>query len=162
MSAQVKVVMGSISDWPTMKMACDVLDQLKVEYDKEVISAHRMPNEMAAFAQSAREAGIKIIIAGAGGAAHLPGMIAANTIVPVIGVPMQTHALGGMDSLLSICQMPAGVPVATMSIGNSGAKNAALMASEILATHDQALAGRLQNYRKKQHDAAVESSAHLD
>lgn len=162
MSAQVKVVMGSISDWPTMKMACDVLDQLQVEYDKEVISAHRMPNEMAAFAQNAREAGVKVIIAGAGGAAHLPGMIAANTIVPVIGVPIQTHALGGMDSLLSICQMPAGVPVATMSIGNSGAKNAALMASEVLATHDQALAERLQNYRKEQHDEAVESSARLD
>lgn len=162
MSAQVKIVMGSISDWPTMKQACDILDQLKVEYDKEVISAHRMPNEMANVAQNARKDGFKVIIAGAGGAAHLPGMIAANTVVPVIGVPMQTHALGGMDSLLSICQMPAGVPVATMSIGNAGAKNAALMASEILATQDSSLAQRLLDYRKAQHDSAVESSARLD
>ena len=121
-----------------------------------------MPTELMKFGQTARERGIKVIIAGAGGAAHLPGMLAANTIIPVIGVPIQTHALGGMDSLLSIGQMPAGVPVATMAIGAAGARNAALMACEMLALNDDALADRLVDYRRQQHDAAVESSAHLE
>ena len=153
MNAQISVVMGSISDWSTMKLTGEILDKLNVPYEKKVISAHRMPDELMNFSKAARERGIKVIIAGAGGAAHLPGMLAANTIIPLIGVPIQTHALGGMDSLLSIVQMPAGVP---------GARNAALMACEMLALNDDLLATSLENYRKQQHDAAVESSAHLE
>ena len=162
MNAQVSVVMGSISDWSTMKLTGEILDKLNVPYEKQVVSAHRMPTELMKFGQTAREREIKVIIAGAGGAAHLPGMLAANTIIPVIGVPIQTHALGGMDSLLSIGQMPAGVPVATMAIGAAGARNAALMACEMLTLNDDALADRLVDYRRQQHDAAVESSAHLE
>lgn len=162
MSVKVSVIMGSKSDWPTMKGACQILDQFGVEYEKKVISAHRMPDEMFAFAKGARDRGIKVIIAGAGMAAHLPGMTAANTILPVIGVPGQTKALGGMDSLLSIVQMPTGIPVATTAIGNAGAKNAALLALEILGTSDSALQDQLVDYRKKMHDDSVESSADLD
>ena len=130
--AEVSVIMGSKSDWSTMKHACEILDQFGVSYDKHVISAHRMPKEMYDFAQNAEKNGTKVIIAGAGMAAHLPGMTAANTVSPVIGVPGQTKALGGMDSLLSIVQMPTGIPVATTAIGNAGASNAALLALEIL------------------------------
>lgn len=160
--SSISVVMGSQSDWPTVKEACLILDQFGVDYEKHVISAHRMPTEMFAFAQAAVEKGTKVIIACAGGAAHLPGMIAANTPLPVIGVPAQTKALGGMDSLLSIVQMPAGIPVATTAIGVAGAKNAALLALQILGTTDAALQEKIQAYRQAMHDAAVESEAHLD
>ncbi|HJA73550.1 MAG TPA: 5-(carboxyamino)imidazole ribonucleotide mutase [Candidatus Limosilactobacillus faecipullorum] len=158
----VSVVMGSKSDWPTVKNACTILDQFGVDYEKHVISAHRMPKEMFAFAQEAASKGTKVIIACAGGAAHLPGMIAANTPLPVIGIPGQTKALGGMDSLLSIVQMPAGIPVATTAIGVAGAKNAALLAIQILGTTDQALQDKIVAYRQEMHDVAVESEAELD
>lgn len=162
MSSEISVVMGSKSDWPTVKQACDILDQFGVKYDKQVISAHRMPNEMFDFAQHAVENGVKVIIACAGGAAHLPGMIAANTPLPVIGIPGQTKALGGMDSLLSIVQMPAGIPVATTAIGNAGAKNAALLAIQILGINDQMLQDKIVAFRKEMHDKAVASNAELD
>ena len=158
----ISVVMGSKTDWPTVKEACRILDQFGVDYDKYVISAHRMPQEMFAFAQEAVAAGTKVIIACAGGAAHLPGMIAANTPLPVIGIPGQTKALGGMDSLLSIVQMPAGIPVATTAIGVAGAKNAALLALQILGINDQQIQQQIVDYRQQMHDQAAESGAHLD
>lgn len=158
----ISVVMGSKFDWPTVKEACKILDKFGVDYDKNVISAHRMPAEMFAFSQNAVKNGTKVIIACAGGAAHLPGMIAANTPLPVIGIPGQTKALGGMDSLLSIVQMPAGIPVATTAIGVAGAKNAALLALQILGTNDQKIQDQIVAYRKQMHDAAKESGAHLD
>ena len=145
---QVAVIMGSSSDWETMKHACAILDQFGVPYMKQVISAHRTPELMAEFAHNARANGLKVIIAGAGGAAHLPGMVAAQTTLPVIGVPVQSHALSGWDSLLSIVQMPAGVPVATTAI--NGAKNAALIAVSILALGDPELAARLEAFRARQ------------
>ncbi|KAA9239057.1 MULTISPECIES: 5-(carboxyamino)imidazole ribonucleotide mutase [Aerococcus] len=154
--------MGSQSDWQTMSQACQILDQFEVPYEKRVISAHRMPDEMFAYAKSARERGLAVIIAGAGGAAHLPGMLAAKTTLPVIGVPVQSHALSGLDSLLSIVQMPAGVPVATTAIGQSGAKNAALLAVEILSIEDARLSQALEDYRKNMRQAAIESSDQLD
>lgn len=160
--SQISVVMGSKSDWPTVKETCQILDQFGVDYDKQVISAHRMPNEMFTFAQSAVDHGTKVIIACAGGAAHLPGMIAANTPLPVIGIPGQTKALGGMDSLLSIVQMPAGIPVATTAIGVAGAKNAALLALQILGINDHDIQQQIVAYRQQMHDAAKESSADLD
>ncbi|HJA74239.1 5-(carboxyamino)imidazole ribonucleotide mutase [Limosilactobacillus pontis] len=160
--SQISVVMGSKSDWPTVKEACQILDQFGVDYDKNVISAHRMPDEMFAFAKGAVANGTKVIIACAGGAAHLPGMIAANTPLPVIGIPGQTRALGGMDSLLSIVQMPAGIPVATTAIGVAGAKNAALLALQILGITDQKIQDQIVAYRKQMHDQAAESGAHLD
>ena len=160
--SQVAVIMGSKSDWPMMKGACQVLEKFDVGFEKHVISAHRMPDEMFGFAKDARKRGLKVIIAGAGMAAHLPGMTAANTVLPVIGVPGQTKALGGMDSLLSIVQMPTGIPVATTAIGNAGAKNAALLAIEILGTSDARLQDKLVDYREQMHDAAAESSADLD
>ena len=129
MDAQVGVIMGSKSDWETMKQACEILDLFEVPYEKKVVSAHRTPDLMFQYAEGAREKGLKVIIAGAGGAAHLPGMVAAKTTLPVIGVPVQSKALSGLDSLLSIVQMPGGVPVATVAIGTSGAKNAGLLAS---------------------------------
>ena len=159
---KVGVVMGSQSDWQTMSQACQILDQFEVPYEKRVISAHRMPDEMFAYAKSARERGLAVIIAGAGGAAHLPGMLAAQTTLPVIGVPVQSHALSGLDSLLSIVQMPAGVPVATTAIGQSGAKNAALLAVEILSIEDARLSQALEDYRKNMRQAAIESSNQLD
>lgn len=162
MSAEISIVMGSSSDWPTMKAAATILDEFGVAYTKHVISAHRMPQEMFTFAQNAADNGLKVIIAGAGGAAHLPGMLAANTVLPVIGVPVQTHALSGMDSLLSIVQMPAGVPVATTAIGTAGAKNAALLALEILGAANADISQKLRDYRRQMHDMAVESEAHLD
>lgn len=139
--------MGSISDWSTMKHTCDVLDDLGIAYEKEIISAHRTPEDMFRYADEARDKGLKVIIAGAGGAAHLPGMAAAKTTLPVIGVPVESKALKGMDSLLSIVQMPGGVPVATVAIGTAGAKNAGLLAAEILGAFDDELAGKLADYR---------------
>ena len=158
---QVAVIMGSSSDWETMKHACAMLDQFGVPYMKQVISAHRTPELMAEFAHNARANGLKVIIAGAGGAAHLPGMVAAQTTLPVIGVPVQSHALSGWDSLLSIVQMPGGIPVATTAIGKSGATNAGLLAVSILSTADQALADKLQAYRDGLKQKVAESNAQL-
>ena len=160
--SKISVVMGSKSDWPTVKEACLILDQFGVDYDKNVISAHRMPDEMFAFAKNAVQNGTKVIIACAGGAAHLPGMVAANTPLPVIGIPGQTRALGGMDSLLSIVQMPAGIPVATTAIGKAGAKNAALLALQILGVTDPQIQQQIVQYRQQMHDEAKEIGAHLD
>jgi len=143
----VSVIMGSKSDWPVMKEACLILEELEVAHEKKVVSAHRTPDWLFNFAETAKERGIKIIIAGAGGAAHLPGMVAAKTVLPVIGVPVPGTYLNGMDSLLSIVQMPAGVPVATVAIGTGGAKNAALLAAQILALQDSNLAKKLENRR---------------
>ena len=131
MNAKIGVIMGSTSDWDTMKHACDILEELQVPYEKKVVSAHRTPELMFEYAESARERGLNVIIAGAGGAAHLPGMVAAKTTLPVIGVPVQSRTLNGLDSLLSIVQMPGGVPVATVAIGKAGAKNAGLLAAQI-------------------------------
>lgn len=147
MPAVIGVIMGSTSDWDTMKKACDVLDELEIAYEKKVVSAHRTPDLMFQYAEQARERGLKIIIAGAGGAAHLPGMVAAKTTLPVIGVPIKSKALNGMDSLLSIVQMPGGVPVATVAIGESGAVNAGLLAAQILSITDDAITNRLQKRR---------------
>ncbi len=157
----VAVVMGSASDWETMKKACDILDQFQVPYVKQVISAHRTPELMADFAHQARSRGLHVIIAGAGGAAHLPGMLAAQTILPVIGVPVRSHALSGWDSLLSIVQMPGGIPVATTAVGNSGATNAGLLAVSILSTTDSRLAQALADYRQGLKDMVEESNAKL-
>ena len=158
---QVAVIMGSSSDWETMKHACAMLDQFGVPYMKQVISAHRTPELMSEFAHNARANGLKVIIAGAGGAAHLPGMVAAQTTLPVIGVPVQSHALSGWDSLLSIVQMPGGIPVATTAIGKSGATNAGLLAVSILSTTDEELAGKLQSYRDGLKEKVAESNAQL-
>ena len=137
MKSLVGVIMGSTSDWETMKYACDILDELNIPYEKKVVSAHRTPDYMCEYAETARERGLKVIIAGAGGAAHLPGMVAAKTNLPVIGVPVQSKALNGLDSLLSIVQMPGGVPVATVAIGKAGSTNAGLLAAQILGSfHD--------------------------
>ncbi|PGO63779.1 5-(carboxyamino)imidazole ribonucleotide mutase [Bacillus cereus] len=137
MKSLVGVIMGSMSDWETMKYACDILDELNIPYEKKVVSAHRTPDYMFEYAETARERGLKVIIAGAGGAAHLPGMVAAKTNLPVIGVPVQSKALNGLDSLLSIAQMPGGVPVATVAIGKAGSTNAGLLAAQILGSfHD--------------------------
>ena len=145
--AQVAIIMGSRSDWPTMKAAADVLASLGVAYEAKVVSAHRTPDRMYAFAKGAKVAGFKVIIAGAGGAAHLPGMTASLTELPVLGVPVESKALKGMDSLLSIVQMPGGIPVATLAIGEPGAKNAGLLAAQILALSDEGLAQRLADLR---------------
>jgi len=142
--------MGSSSDWETMKHAVDVLEQFDVEFEKHIVSAHRTPVWMAEFASGAEARGVEVIIAGAGGAAHLPGMVAAHTVLPVLGVPVQSAALQGLDSLLSIVQMPGGVPVATVAIGKAGAINAALLAVSILATSDPALRERLEKFRADQ------------
>lgn len=155
--AQVGIIMGSSSDWETMKHACDILDELQVPYEKRVVSAHRTPELMAEYSNGAAERGLKVIIAGAGGAAHLPGMVAAQTRLPVIGVPVQSRALSGMDSLLSIVQMPGGVPVGTMAIGKAGAINAGLYAARILAAFDEDLAARL-DARHQAMAARVEAS----
>lgn len=143
----VGIIMGSQSDWPTMREAAEMLDQLGVVYEKRIVSAHRTPDRLWDYGKTAAERGLQIIIAGAGGAAHLPGMMASKTRVPVIGVPVQTKALGGVDSLYSIVQMPRGFPVATMAIGAAGAANAGLLAAGILALHDPALAARLDAWR---------------
>lgn len=151
---RVGVVMGSSSDWEVMQHACAILQQFDIPYHAQVLSAHRMPDQMFAFAEQARERGLVAIIAGAGGAAHLPGMLAAKTIVPVLGVPVPSKYLRGEDSLLSIVQMPKGIPVATFAIGEAGAANAALMAIAMMATRDDALAHRLHQFRQQQTRAA--------
>jgi 5-(carboxyamino)imidazole ribonucleotide mutase len=161
MNTVVSVVMGSTSDWETMKEACLILDEFGIAYEKKVVSAHRTPDLMFAFAEQARAAGTKVIIAGAGGAAHLPGMIAAKTTLPVIGVPVQSRALNGMDSLLSIVQMPGGVPVATVAIGKAGAINAGLLAVQILSIEDKDLANRLEERREDLKQKVLESSEDL-
>ena len=152
---KVGVIMGSTSDYEVMQDACKVLEEFGVEYEKRVVSAHRTPDLMYEYAHTARERGIKVIIAGAGGAAHLPGMVAAMTSVPVIGVPVKSRALNGLDSLLSIVQMPGGVPVLTVAI--NGAKNAALSAIAIIANEDKELLNKLDNYRKNQTDSVLEA-----
>jgi 5-(carboxyamino)imidazole ribonucleotide mutase len=159
--ADVAIIMGSSSDWTTMKNCAEILSEFEVNFDKKVVSAHRTPGLMMSFAKSARDKGYKLIIAGAGGAAHLPGMVAAMTTLPVIGVPIQSRALSGLDSLYSIVQMPAGVPVATMAIGDSGAKNAALYAVQMLAVHDEALHEKLVEYRERAAAQAEKSTADL-
>lgn len=152
----VGVIMGSISDWETMKHACSVLEELDIPYEKDVISAHRTPDEMFAYAKNARERGLKVIVAGAGGAAHLPGMVASQTTLPVIGVPVQTKALNGLDSLLSIVQMPGGVPTATVAIGKAGATNAGILAAQIIGTFDEKVAQSLQTYREQMQTKVAE------
>ena len=152
----VGIIMGSQSDWSTMKLASDILDQLLVPHEQKIVSAHRTPVRLYDYATSAVERGLKVIIAGAGGAAHLPGMVASMTRVPVLGVPIQSKALSGMDSLLSIAQMPAGIPVGTLAIGDAGAKNAALLAAAILANNDPALAERLDAWRAAQTEAVAD------
>lgn len=150
----VGIIMGSQSDWPVMRRAADALDELGIAYEKRIVSAHRTPERLYAYAREAEGRGLKIIIAGAGGAAHLPGMAASLSCLPVLGVPVQSRALSGLDSLLSIVQMPSGIPVATLAIGDSGAFNAGLMAAQILALADAGLASRLREWRRA-HSAAV-------
>lgn len=158
---KVGVIMGSISDWETMKHTCSILDDLQINYEKEVVSAHRTPDDMFLYAKTARERGLEVIIAGAGGAAHLPGMVASQTTLPVIGVPVQSKALDGMDSLLSIVQMPGGVPVATMAIGKAGAINAGLYAGHIISITDSQVANRLDVYRKEMKEKVTEMRDNL-
>jgi len=155
----VGLIMGSQSDWPTLKTAADVLAQLDVPFESKIVSAHRTPDRMATYAKGAAGRGLKVIIAAAGGAAHLPGMTAAMTTLPVLGVPVESKALHGIDSLLSIVQMPGGVPVATFAIGESGARNAALHAAAILALGDSGLAMRLQKWRAKQTESVSDSTS---
>ncbi|MGZ3276176.1 MAG: 5-(carboxyamino)imidazole ribonucleotide mutase [Caulobacteraceae bacterium] len=155
--APVAIIMGSRSDWPTLKGAADNLDALGVKWEAKVVSAHRTPDRMYKFARGAKAAGFKVIIAGAGGAAHLPGMTASLTELPVLGVPVMSEAMKGMDSLLSIVQMPAGIPVATLAVGLPGAKNAGLLAAQILALSDEALATRLHDWRERQTDSVSQS-----
>ena len=161
MKPKVGVIMGSISDWDTMKYACEVLEKLEIPFEKKVVSAHRTPDLMFEYAEAARDYGLKIIIAGAGGAAHLPGMVAAKTTLPVIGVPVQSKALNGLDSLLSIVQMPGGIPVATVAIGKAGATNAGLLAAQMLSMYDESLASRLESMRKETREKVLESSEQL-
>lgn len=161
MNPKVGVIMGSSSDWETMKHACDILDELEIPYEKKVVSAHRTPDLMFEYAETARKRGIQVIIAGAGGAAHLPGMVASKTTLPVIGVPVQSKALNGLDSLLSIVQMPGGVPVATVAIGKAGATNAGLLAAQILSTTDNEIAKKLEARREKMKEQVLESTGDL-
>ncbi|MDL5377621.1 5-(carboxyamino)imidazole ribonucleotide mutase [Exiguobacterium mexicanum] len=161
MKTTVGVIMGSSSDWETMRHACDILEELSIPYEKQVVSAHRTPDLMFKYAEEARARGIQVIIAGAGGAAHLPGMVAAKTTLPVIGVPVQSKVLNGLDSLLSIVQMPAGVPVATVAIGRAGATNAALLAVQILSLQFPALVERLDTYRQAKRDMALQATEEL-
>src|SRR5579875_1834128 len=155
--ADVGIIMGSQSDWETMRHAAEALDALGVAYETRIVSAHRTPERLYDYARSAAERGLKVIVAGAGGAAHLPGMTASMTRLPVLGVPVESKALSGLDSLLSIAQMPGGVPVGTLAIGPAGAKNAGLLAASILAINDAALAERLEGWRRKQTDAVAET-----
>ena len=155
--ADVGIIMGSQSDWETMRHAAETLDALGIAYETKVVSAHRTPERLYAYAKGAAGRGLKVIVAGAGGAAHLPGMTASMTRLPVLGVPVESKALSGMDSLLSIVQMPAGVPVGTLAIGTAGAKNAGLLAASILALNDTALAQRLDEWRRRQSDAVAET-----
>lgn len=145
---KIGVIMGSTSDWPTMKKACEILDELEIPYEAKVVSAHRTPDEMFRYAEEAENSGIEVIIAGAGGAAHLPGMVAAKTVLPVIGVPIKSSALNGLDSLLSIVQMPGGVPVATVAIGDAGAVNAGLLAAQMLGIREKEVRERLRQRRE--------------
>jgi 5-(carboxyamino)imidazole ribonucleotide mutase len=154
---RVGIIMGSSSDWETMRHAADTLEQLGIEHESKVVSAHRTPQRLYDYAGSARQRGLKVVIAGAGGAAHLPGMTASMTSLPVLGVPIESQALKGMDSLLSIVQMPAGIPVGTLAIGKAGAINAALLAAAILATTDEALAQRLEAWRERQTGSVAEA-----
>ncbi len=153
----VGIIMGSRSDWPTMKAAADIFDTLGVAYETRVVSAHRTPDRLVDYAKSAKERGLNVIIAGAGGAAHLPGMTASMTSLPVLGVPVKSSSLSGLDSLLSIVQMPKGIPVGTLAIGEAGAANAGLLAASILALNDGALAGRLEAWRAAQTGAVAET-----
>jgi 5-(carboxyamino)imidazole ribonucleotide mutase len=153
----VGIIMGSRSDWETMRRAAEMLDALGIAYETRIVSAHRTPDRLYAYARSAAARGLKVIIAGAGGAAHLPGMTASMTRLPVLGVPVESKALAGLDSLLSIAQMPAGVPVGTLAVGPAGAANAGLLAAAILATADEALAGRLDAWRQRQSDGVAET-----
>jgi len=155
-SPPIAIVMGSQSDWPTLRRAAEMLDQLKIDYEARIVSAHRTPGRLYDFATNAKADGFKVIIAGAGGAAHLPGMIAALTTLPVFGVPVQSRALNGQDSLLSIVQMPAGVPVGTLAIGEAGATNAALLAAAVLALGDPEIDARLEALRREQTDAVAQ------
>jgi|TARA_B100000809_G_scaffold76082_1_gene73813 5-(carboxyamino)imidazole ribonucleotide mutase len=155
MQAKVAVVMGSKSDWPTMQAAAEIMDKLQVPYEVEVVSAHRTPDKLMSFASNAADRGIQVIIGGAGGAAHLPGMIASKTRLPVLGVPVQSKALNGMDSLLSIAQMPKGVAVGTLAIGVAGAFNAGLLASQMLGNNDAKLAARIEAFRAEQTETVL-------
>jgi len=156
-SPRVGVVMGSASDWPTMRCTVEILEKFDVSCEYEVVSAHRTPDRLREYATTAIERGIQVIVAGAGGAAHLPGMLAAWTVVPVLGVPVKSRALNGVDSLLSIAQMPGGVPVATFAIGEAGAKNAGLFAAQVLANHDPDLRERLQAFRREMGEQALDA-----
>ena len=153
---QISIVMGSQSDWPCLKNACNVLDELKISYEVNIISADRPPDRLYKYSEKLLNIGIKVVIAGAGGAAHLPGMIASKTIIPVLGVPVKSNNLNGIDSLLSIVQMPAGVPVGTLAIGNAGATNAALLSASIIALNDKEVFKRLQDWRQKQTNSVKE------
>lgn len=155
---KIAIVMGSKSDWATMQHAADVLDALTISYHVEIVSAHRTPDKLFRFAEDAKQRGFDVIIAGAGGAAHLPGMLAAKTLLPVLGVPVQSAALNGVDSLYSIVQMPKGIPVGTLAIGKAGAANAALLAAQILALHDNAIYQRLSIWRLNQTDEVLNNS----
>lgn len=161
MSVMVSVIMGSTSDWETMKLVCEVLEEYGIGYEKLVVSAHRTPDYMFEFAEKAQGRGINVIIAGAGGAAHLPGMVAAKTIIPVIGVPIKSRALNGIDSLLSIVQMPAGVPVATVAIGEAGATNAGLLATQIIGVRDKQVQKKLAKKRQERTEEVLEASNDL-
>lgn len=154
---QVGIIMGSQSDWETMKEAHNILHGLNIPHEVKIVSAHRTPDRLVEYAKGAKDKGLKVIIAGAGGAAHLPGMAASMTPVPVLGVPVESKALKGMDSLLSIVQMPGGIPVGTLAIGKAGAKNAGLLAAAIIATHDTAVAKALDTYRENQTDSVAET-----
>ncbi len=154
-NSPIAIIMGSQSDWPTMRHGAQVLDELKIDYQVLIISAHRTPDRMYEFAISARDKGFKVVIAGAGGAAHLPGMTAALTTLPVFGVPIESKALSGQDSLLSIVQMPGGIPVGTLAIGKAGAINAALLAAAVLALNDNAILQSLENWRARQRDSVA-------
>lgn len=155
MTAPIAIIMGSTSDWPTMEHAANVLDALEINYDAKVISAHRTPDRLVDFSKSAADQGYQVIIAGAGGAAHLPGMAASMTCLPVLGVPVESKALSGMDSLLSIAQMPGGIPVGTLAIGKAGAKNAGLLAAAILALSDERISKNLKAWREAQTDSVA-------
>ena len=157
-SPQVGIVMGSKSDWPTMKLAADILEEFEIPHECRVVSAHRTPRWMAEYAETAESRGIQVIIAGAGGAAHLPGMIASQTPVPVLGVPVKSRALSGLDSLLSIVQMPGGVPVGTLAIGDAGAKNAALFAARILALQNPSIAEKVKDFMARQESSVMEDN----
>ena len=157
-AAVVGIIMGSKSDWPTMEAAAKILDEIGISYEVEVVSAHRTPDKMMTYAASAKSRGLRMIIAGAGGAAHLPGMVASKTSLPVLGVPVKSRSLDGLDSLLSIAQMPAGIPVATFAIGEAGAKNAGLFAASVLALEDSTLARKLDKFRSAQTKSVLKGS----